>query len=104
MIPTVSSSSAMSSPTFSSASAPGSGSLRLFHVIIDDSARLFFLSGPDGPNGVRVHYEVELARRKRGVKLREADIRADALDQVLALLGERLPGYRHQGAWMGSAT
>jgi hypothetical protein len=53
---------------------------------------------------VRVHYEVELARRKRGMKLREADIHADALDQVLALLRERLPGYRHQGAWTGSAT
>jgi hypothetical protein len=100
----MSSSSAISSPTFSSPSAPGSGGLRLFHVVIDDSARLFFLSGPDGPNGLRLHYEVELARRKRGMKLREADIHAVDLDQVLALLGEHLPGYQHQGAWMGSAT
>jgi hypothetical protein len=104
MIATVSSSSAMASLTFASASAPGSGSLRLFHVVIDDSARLFFLSGPDGPNGLRLDYEVERGRRKRGMKLREADVHADDLDQVLALLGERLPGYRHQGAWTGSAT
>jgi hypothetical protein len=46
-----------------------------FHLIVDHAGREFFLNG--GDNGIRLHYEMQLAARSQNKKLRETDIWAD---------------------------
>jgi hypothetical protein len=47
-----------------------------FHVIVDDFHRTFSIDGPGGPNGVRLHYEMQQAARREKKKLRDFDLRA----------------------------
>jgi hypothetical protein len=50
--------------------APTGGAL-IFHVIVDDFNRTFSIDGPEGPSGVRLHYEMQQVIRKQTKKLRE---------------------------------
>lgn len=88
-------------PTFAPSQTPSSFGRLLFHAILDDSKRQYFLSGPDGPNGLRLHYEVELERRL-GTKWREFDIRADSTAHAVAQIANHLPDYQHLGPWVRS--
>lgn len=90
-------------PTFAPSQTPPSAGRFFFHAILDDLKRQYFLSGPDGPNGLRLHYEVELERR-HGAKWREFDIRADNIAHAVAQIANHLPDYRHLGPWTGSRT
>lgn len=49
--------------TTASASPPPTDENLTFHVVIDHANRSFSMDGPDGPNGVSLHYEVMKAAR-----------------------------------------
>src|SRR4051794_25531632 len=70
-----------------------------FHIIIDDGQRSFWIVGPGGPNGVRLHYEVVRFARNKNVKLREHDIFAASQDAALTEVQQFLPDYKFMGAW-----
>jgi hypothetical protein len=50
--------------------SPPSGGL-IFHVIVDDFNRTFSIDGPEGPSGVRLHYEMQQVIRQQNKKLRD---------------------------------
>jgi hypothetical protein len=68
--------------------APTSGAL-IFHIIVDDFNRTFFIDGPEGPSGVRLHYEMQQVIRKQTKKLREFDLRAESFEAALAEIKTR---------------
>ena len=70
-----------------------------FHIIIDDGQRSFWIVGPGGLNGVRLHYEVVRYARNKNVKLREYDIFAPSQDAALAEVQQFLQDYKFIGAW-----
>jgi hypothetical protein len=75
-----------------------SGSLA-FHVIIDDFHRAFSIDGPEGPSGVRLHYEMRLVARVQAKKLRDFDLRAGSREAALAEMKTRFPDYTFLGTW-----
>jgi hypothetical protein len=66
-----------------------------FHLIVDHAGREFFLNG--GDNGIRLHYEMQLAARSQNKKLRETDIWAESVEAALAEVRGYLPDYRFMG-------
>jgi hypothetical protein len=68
-----------------------------FHLIVDHASREFFLN--EGGNGMRLHYEIQLAARPQNKKLRETNIWADSLEAALAEVRGYLPDYRFMGEW-----
>jgi hypothetical protein len=68
-----------------------------FHLIADHSSREFFLNGSG--NGIRLHYEVQLAARTQNKNLRETDVWAPSLEAALAEVRSCLPDYRFMGEW-----
>jgi hypothetical protein len=78
--------------------APTSGAL-IFHVIIDDFNRAFSIDGPEGPSGVRLHYEMQQVIRKQIKKLRDFDLRAESFEAALAEIKTRFPDYVFLGTW-----
>jgi hypothetical protein len=78
--------------------APTSGALT-FHVIFDDFNRTFSIDGPEGPNGVRLHYEMQKVIRKRAKKLCDFDLRAESFEAALAEMKTRFLDYTFQGTW-----
>jgi hypothetical protein len=78
--------------------APTSGAL-IFHVIVDDFNRTFSIDGPEGPSGVRLHYEMQQVIRKQTKKLREFDLRAESFEAALAEIKTRFSDYTFLGTW-----
>jgi hypothetical protein len=78
--------------------ASTSGAL-IFHVIVDDFNRTFSIDGPEGPSGVRLHYEMQQVTRKQTKKLRDFDLRAESFEAVLAEIKSRFPDYTFLGTW-----
>lgn len=71
----------------------------VFHVAVDHAQKGFFINGPDGCNGVWLHYEMNRIGRERGNRLRDFDIRAPSQEAALLELQSFLPGYSFLGAW-----
>jgi hypothetical protein len=78
--------------------APTSG-LLIFHVIVDDFNRAFSIDGPEGPSGVRLHYEMQQVIRKQTKKFRDFDLRAESFEAALAEIKTRFPDYTFLGTW-----
>ena len=79
--------------------SPGSGAL-LFHLIVDDHKRIFSIDGPDGPNGVRLHYEMlQVSRALSCKKLRDFDLRCNSREEATAQMQNYCPGYTAVGTW-----
>ncbi len=78
--------------------APTSGAF-IFHVIVDDFNRTFSIDGPEGPSGVRLHYEMQQVIRKQTKKLREFDLRAESFEAALAEIKTRFSDYTFLGTW-----
>ena len=76
----------------------------VFHVIVDDFDKTFSLNGPDGPNGVRLHYEMVRVARDKGKRLRDFDIRAASQEAVLSEMQMNYPGYTFIGSWVSPQT
>jgi hypothetical protein len=70
-----------------------------FHVIIDDFHRAFSIDGPEGPSGVRLHYEMQLVARAQAKTLRDFDLRAASREAALAEMKTRFPDYTFLGTW-----
>jgi hypothetical protein len=70
-----------------------------FHVIVDDFYRTFSMDGPEGPSGVRLHYEMLGAAREQKKKLRDFDLRAESRETALAEMKTRFPDYTFMGTW-----
>jgi hypothetical protein len=84
-------------PPTSSETGPNTSSKLLFHVILDGAAGAFSLDGPGGPNGIRLHYEMQQAARSRSKRLRDFDLWADSQEAALAEMTKRFPGYKFMG-------
>ena len=78
--------------------SPPSGGL-IFHVIADDFNRTFSIDGPEGPSGVRLHYEMQQVIRKQNKKLRDLNLRAESFEAALAEMKTRFPDYSFLGTW-----
>jgi hypothetical protein len=76
----------------------------LFHVIVDDFHRTFSIDGPGGPNGVRLHYEMQQAARREKKKLRDFDLRAGSHEAALTEMHNQFPGYQFLGTWASSQS
>jgi hypothetical protein len=85
-------------------SLPSDTGTLLFHVIVDDLGRTFSMDGPDGPNGVRLHYEMLQVARTQKKRLRDFDLRADSHDAALAEMKRSFPSYAFLGAWASSQS
>jgi hypothetical protein len=72
----------------------------VFHVIIDDFHRSFSMDGPEGPSGVRLHYEMQLVARAQAKKLRDFDLRAASHEAALSEMKTRFPDYAFLGTWV----
>jgi hypothetical protein len=72
----------------------------IFHVIVDDFNRTFSIDGPEGPSGVRLHYEMQQVIRQQNKKLRDFDMRADSFEAALAEIKTRFPDYTFLGTWV----
>ena len=70
-----------------------------FHVIIDHTHRTFSMDGPEGPSGVRLHYEMLIVAREQNKKLHDFDIRAETHEAALAEMQALLPDYAFLGTW-----
>jgi hypothetical protein len=85
-------------PTSGCSGPPISGRLT-FHVIIDHTHRTFSIDGPDGPSGVRLHYQMLLVARKQNKKLKDLDIRAETREAALSEMQAYLSDYTFLGTW-----
>ena len=79
---------------------PTSGALA-FHVIVDDFNWTFSVDGPEGPSGVRLHYEMQQVMRTQNTKLRGFDLRAESHEAALTEIKTNFPDYTFLGAWAG---
>jgi hypothetical protein len=70
-----------------------------FHVIVDDFDWTFSMDGPEGPSGVRLHYEMLQVAREQKEKLRGFDLRAESREAALAEMKTRFPDYTFLGTW-----
>jgi len=86
-------------PTVNPSAIPSSSGRLSFHVIIEDRAGQFSIDGPDGPNGVRLHYEMVQVARKQRRNLRDFDLWADSLDEAVTEMEKYFPGYKFLGTW-----
>ena len=82
-----------------SGAVPASSGNLMFHMVIDDFDRVFSMDGPDGPNGVRLHYEMRRVTREQKKKLRDFDLWAESQDAALALMKSYFPSYTFLGCW-----
>ena len=83
--------------------SPISGRLT-FHIIIDHANRTFSMDSPDGPSGVRPHYEMLIVARNQNRKLSDLDVRAETREAALAELQAHLPDYTFLGTWAEAQT
>ena len=82
-----------------SGAVPASTGNLKFYVIIDDFYRTFSMDGPDGPNGIRLHYEMMRVTREQKQKLRAFDLWAKSQNAALAQMKHYFPGYAFLGSW-----
>jgi hypothetical protein len=68
-----------------------------FHVVVDDFSRRYSIDGPDGPNGVRLHFEIQQIARSGKRRLRDFDVRAETPEEALATIRQYYPGYTFVG-------
>ena len=73
-----------------------------FHVIVNHAEKTFSVDGPDGPNGVWLHFEMIRVAREQGKKLRDFDMRAPSEEAAFIELQAHLPGYSYLGPWLVS--
>ena len=92
-------------PTMTPSAVPPttSGTL-LFHVFVDNFHHTFSMDGPDGPNGIRLHYEMLLVARLQKKKFGEFDLRADSQGAALAEMQKNFPDYKFLGTWASSQS
>jgi hypothetical protein len=57
------------------------------------------MDGPDGPNGVRLRYEMMRVTREQKKKLRDFDLWAESQDAAIALMKSYFPSYTFLGCW-----
>jgi hypothetical protein len=57
------------------------------------------MDGPDGPNGVSLHYEVMKAARGLTNRFWEFDMRAKSQEHALTEMQKSFPGYKFLGHW-----
>ena len=62
------------------------------------------MDGPDGPSGVRLHYEMLIVARNQNRKLSELDVRAETREAALAEIQAHLPDYTFLGTWAEAKT
>jgi hypothetical protein len=74
----------------------------LFHIIVDEFHRAFTIDGPDGPNGVRLHFDMLQAARTQKRRLRDFDLRLDSQQAALAEMQKHFPDYTFSGTWAES--
>ena len=86
-------------PTTTGISPPLTDGNLTFHVVVDYANRSFSMDGPDGPNGVQLHYEVLKVARVLKHKFWEFDIRADSQEHALAERQKSFPGHKLVGTW-----
>jgi hypothetical protein len=77
---------------------PTNGTL-IFHIIVDEFNRAFSIDGPEGPSGVRLHYEMQPVMRKQTRNCCDFDLRAESFEAALAEIKKRFPGYTFLGTW-----
>jgi hypothetical protein len=94
----------MISTTSANAALPAISGRLLFHVVVDDFRHTFSIDGPGGPNGVRLHYEMQEAARAGKKKLRDFDLRAGSHEAALAEMHNQFPGYQFLGTWASSQS
>jgi hypothetical protein len=85
--------------TTGNAAVPVTTGNLLFHVIVDDFNRTFSMDGPDGPNGIRLQYEMVRVARTQAKILRDFDVRAESREAALAEMKARFPDYIFLGSW-----
>ena len=91
-------------PTINPSAIPASSGKLLFHVIIEDRAGQFSIDGPDGPSGVRLHYEMVQVARKQRRNLRDFDLWANSLDEAVSEMEKYFPGYKFLGTWAAAKS
>jgi hypothetical protein len=57
------------------------------------------MDGPEGPSGVRLHYEMLRVARWQKKKLRDFDLRAESRKAALVEMKLRFPNYTFLGTW-----
>ena len=62
------------------------------------------MDSPDGPSGVRPHYEMLIVARNQNRKLSELDVRAETRKAALAEIQAHLPDYTFLGTWAEAKT
>jgi hypothetical protein len=70
-----------------------------FHVIIDEVNRQYFVND-DAANGIRLHYEVQMAARSQKRKLRDTDLWAVSHEAALSEMKTHFPDYSFKGEWV----
>ena len=80
-----------------------SGNL-VFHVIVNHADRTFTVDGSDGPNGIRLHYEMLHVARALKKTFRAFDVGAQSQEAALAELRQYIPNYEFLGTWAASQS
>jgi hypothetical protein len=75
-----------------------------FHVIVNRAQKNFSIDGPDGPNGVWLHFEMSRVARLQGNQLRDFDMRAPSHEAALSEVQSMLPDYSFLGPWSSKTT
>jgi hypothetical protein len=70
-----------------------------FHVVVDHTTQTFSIDGPDGANGIKLHFDVLQAARLLQRKFWKMDIRAKSWELALAEIQRSFPGYKCVGTW-----
>ena len=78
---------------------PATSGKLTFHVIVDDFNSHFSMDGPEGPNGVRLHYEMVRVMRGQKKRLRDFELWADSHEAAIAQMTNYFPTYKFQGSW-----
>jgi hypothetical protein len=78
---------------------PMAGENLTFHVIVNRPEKSFSIDGPDGPNGVWLHFEMSRVARLQGKQLRDFAMRAPSHEAALFEMRSMLPDYLFLGPW-----
>ena len=78
---------------------PMAGENLTFHVIVNRPEKSFSIDGPDGPNGVWLHFEMSRVARLQGKQLRDFAMRAPSHEAALSEMHSMLPDYLFLGPW-----
>jgi hypothetical protein len=70
---------------------PMAGENLTFHVIVNRPEKSFSIDGPDGPNGVWLHFEMSRVARLQGKQLRDVAMRAPSHETALSEMQSIVP-------------